>query len=44
MSFVINTNTLSLTAQQNLNSSQKTLNSAIERLSSGSKINSAKDD
>ena len=44
MSFVINTNTLSLQAQQNLNSSQKTLNSAIERLSSGSKINSAKDD
>jgi flagellin len=44
MSFVINTNTLSLTAQQNLNQSQKTLNSAIERLSSGSKINSAKDD
>jgi flagellin len=44
MSFVINTNTLSLTAQQNLNNSQKTLNSAIERLSSGSKINSAKDD
>ena len=44
MSFVINTNTLSLTAQSNLNASQKTLNSAIERLSSGSKINSAKDD
>ncbi|MES1928613.1 flagellin domain-containing protein [Salinisphaera dokdonensis CL-ES53] len=44
MSFVINTNTLSLTAQSNLNASQKSLNSAIERLSSGSKINSAKDD
>jgi flagellin len=44
MSFVINTNTLSLTAQSNLNSSQKSLNTAIERLSSGSKINSAKDD
>ncbi|ART64842.1 flagellin [Kushneria marisflavi] len=41
---VVNTNTLSLTAQQNLNKSQNSLNSAIERLSSGSRINSAKDD
>ncbi|MES1928612.1 flagellin/flagellar hook associated protein [Salinisphaera dokdonensis CL-ES53] len=44
MSFVINANTLSLTAQSNLNASQKSLNSAIERLPSGSKITSAKDD
>ncbi|MES1923767.1 FliC/FljB family flagellin [Salinisphaera sp. T31B1] len=44
MSFTINTNTLSLVAQNNLSQSQKSLNSAIERLSSGSQINSAKDD
>ncbi|WP_445621622.1 flagellin N-terminal helical domain-containing protein [Kushneria sp. Sum13] len=44
MAMVVNTNTLSLTAQQNLNKSQNSLNSAIERLSSGSRINSAKDD
>ena len=44
MAFTVNTNVLSLTAQQNLNQSQKSLNTAIERLSSGSRINSAKDD
>jgi len=44
MAFTINTNTLSLVAQNNLSNSQKSLNSAIERLSSGSQINSAKDD
>lgn len=44
MSFVINTNVMSLVAQQNLNQSQNMLNQAIERLSSGKKINSAKDD
>ncbi|WP_445621618.1 flagellin N-terminal helical domain-containing protein [Kushneria sp. Sum13] len=44
MAMVVNTNTLSLTAQQNLNKSQNSLNTAIERLSSGSRINSAKDD
>ncbi|MDA3919076.1 MAG: flagellin FliC, partial [Salinisphaera sp.] len=44
MSLTVNTNILSLTAQNNLNQSQKSLNTAIERLSSGSKINSAKDD
>ncbi|MCM5703706.1 FliC/FljB family flagellin [Larsenimonas salina] len=44
MAMVINTNTLSLQTQQNLNKSQSQLNSAIEKLSSGSRINSAKDD
>jgi len=41
---VINTNTLSLATQNNLTKSQGALNSAIERLSSGMRINSAKDD
>jgi len=41
---VINTNSLSLIAQGNLQKSQSALGSAIERLSSGLRINSAKDD
>ncbi len=41
---VINTNTLSLMTQNNLNKSQSSLGTAIERLSSGLRINSAKDD
>lgn len=41
---VINTNILSLTTQNNMNKSQSALGSAIERLSSGQRINSAKDD
>ncbi|WP_159339541.1 MULTISPECIES: flagellin [Leclercia] len=41
---VINTNTLSLMTQSNLNKSQSSLGTAIERLSSGLRINSAKDD
>ncbi|CAB3897090.1 flagellin N-terminal helical domain-containing protein [Achromobacter animicus] len=44
MAAVINTNYLSLVAQNNLNKSQSTLGTAIERLSSGLRINSAKDD
>jgi flagellin len=44
MAQVINTNSLSLLTQNNLNKSQSALNSAIERLSSGMRINSAKDD
>lgn len=44
MAQVINTNVLSLTTQNNLNRSQGVLGTAIERLSSGSRINSAKDD
>jgi flagellin len=35
---------LSLTTQNNLNKSQSSLGTAIERLSSGLRINSAKDD
>lgn len=41
---VINTNALSLVAQGNLQKSQSALGTAIERLSSGLRINSAKDD
>ena len=41
---VINTNSLSLMTQTNLNKSQSSLGTAIERLSSGLRINSAKDD
>ena len=41
---VINTNTLSLMTQNNLSKSQSSLGTAIERLSSGLRINSAKDD
>ncbi|HFP3650051.1 flagellin [Escherichia coli] len=41
---VINTNSLSLLTQNNLNKSQSALGTAIERLSSGLRINSAKDD
>ncbi len=44
MSMIINTNYLSLVAQNNLNKSQSSLNTAIERLSSGLRINSAADD
>ncbi len=41
---VINTNYLALVSQNNLNKSQGALGQAIERLSSGLRINSAKDD
>ncbi|MBD3619601.1 MAG: flagellin [Chromatiales bacterium] len=44
MAQVINTNILSLTAQRNLNNSQGALATSLERLSSGLRINSAKDD
>ncbi|CAG2154535.1 Flagellin [Cupriavidus yeoncheonensis] len=44
MAQVINTNSLSLMTQNNLNASQSQLNTAIQRLSSGLRINSAKDD
>lgn len=40
----INTNVPSLTAQRNLNSTQGSMQTALERLSSGLRINSAKDD
>ena len=44
MSQVINTNVLSLNAQRNLNQTQGDLAQSLERLSSGLRINSAKDD
>ncbi|WP_164074075.1 flagellin [Stenotrophomonas maltophilia] len=44
MAQVINTNTMSLNAQRNLSSSGSSLATTIQRLSSGSRINSAKDD
>ncbi len=40
----INSNIPSLTAQRNLNTSQSSLNTSLQRLSSGLRINSAKDD
>jgi flagellin len=44
MPAIINTNLSSLTAQRNSNKSENDLTSAINRLSSGLRINSAKDD
>ena len=44
MASTINTNVASLTAQRNLGMSQSSLNTSIQRLSSGLRINSAKDD
>lgn len=44
MPAVINTNVASLNAQRNLNSSQSALQTSLQRLSSGLRINSAKDD
>lgn len=41
---IINTNVASLTAQRNLNSSQSSLATSLQRLSSGLRINSARDD
>ena len=41
---VINTNIMSLNSQRNLNSSQEALQTSLQRLSSGLRINSAKDD
>ncbi|KNZ31914.1 MAG: flagellin [Methylibium sp. NZG] len=40
----INTNLTSLTAQRNLNASQGSLGTSMQRLSSGLRVNSAKDD
>ena len=44
MALVINTNLLSLNAQRNLRKTEEPLNVAIQRLSSGLRINTAKDD
>ncbi|RPH42854.1 MAG: flagellin FliC, partial [Burkholderiales bacterium] len=41
---VINTNLMSLNAQGNLAGTQKDLSTAIQRLSTGLRVNSAKDD
>jgi len=40
----LNTNLVSLNAQRNLSASQNTLAVAMQRLSSGMRVNSAKDD
>jgi len=44
MASVINTNIASLNTQRNLNASQMSLNTSLQRLSSGLRINSSKDD
>ena len=44
MASIINTNVSSLTAQRNLSMSQSSLATSMQRLSSGLRINSAKDD
>ena len=44
MAQIINTNISSLNAQRNLNSSQSALATSLQRLSSGLRINSSKDD
>lgn len=44
MASVINTNIASLNAQRNLLKSQNDMQTAMQRLSSGLRINSAKDD
>lgn len=44
MAMVINTNVASLNAQRNLSSTQGAVSSAMQRLSSGLRINGAKDD
>jgi len=41
---IINTNVMSLNAQRNLNASQSAMATAVQRLSSGLRVNSAKDD
>ncbi|MBD0785015.1 flagellin [Vibrio sp. Y2-5] len=44
MAVTVNTNVSALVAQRHLNSATEMLNQSLERLSSGKKINSAKDD
>ena len=44
MAQVVNTNIMSLNAQRNLNNTQSSMQTALQRLSSGLRINSAKDD
>jgi flagellin len=44
MGLIVNTNLFSLNAQRNVNRTQSTLGTSIQRLSSGLRVNSAKDD
>ncbi len=44
MALTVNTNIASLNAQRNLSNSQSSLNTSLQRLSSGLRVNSAKDD
>ena len=44
MGLFVNTNTASLTSQRNLNNATRSLGQSFQRLSSGLRINSAKDD
>lgn len=44
MALTVNTNIASLNTQRNLSSSSNALNTSLQRLSTGSRINSAKDD
>lgn len=44
MSLIVNTNIFSINAQRNINHVKNTLGTSVERLSSGLRINSAKDD
>ncbi|HED17021.1 MAG TPA: flagellin FliC [Gammaproteobacteria bacterium] len=44
MALVVNTNLAALNAQRNLNTSQSAISTSLQRLSSGLRINSAKDD
>jgi flagellin len=44
MALTVYTNTASLNAQRNLSTSQSSLNTSLQRLSSGMRVNSAKDD
>ncbi|GHZ20842.1 flagellin [Vibrio cholerae] len=44
MAMTVNTNVSALVAQRHLNSASEMLNQSLERLSSGNRINSAKDD
>ncbi|MGZ5030351.1 MAG: flagellin N-terminal helical domain-containing protein, partial [Methylobacter sp.] len=44
MTSIINTNIASLNSQRNLNMTSNSLSTSMERLSSGLRVNSAKDD
>ena len=44
MASTINTNVMSLNAQRNLSTSQSSMATSMQRLSSGLRVNSAKDD